>query len=833
MAWNEISRFKTGKRFQDSVNPRKFRIEAQAGTRWHYSTLPGAGTFENEIDFNPERILAGEWDGWRVTAAPFHYFLGSLPDHAGDGWVGFGGRRGENALWFRLARLGFLYWPSRDWWDIGGAPNYDRANLARSAEAVQVETTGEEIRVSLMASWADLWATPGGGSVSVGWNADGNRLKEDIQLNQAGRDWIRENRNPLNHWPGASLADVYFGFVFQLDPADIPRWVINGILQDIEGDFEDGGESPVEIQNGAGDLLGFLPVDSALAIDETSGAELARLGLRKRIYKEGGNYYLLIGARADQLNALPAGALVFDPTIDTQVATTADDGLFSSVTFYTTNNDIYLGNQSGTPTHGFARFDNLTMSGTIDTAYISYRGQATSNTVCNLKVYGEDSADPAAPTSAADANGRSLTTGTAWNAVGSWASGTWYDSPDIAGDIQELVDSYTYDGSQAIIVFTKDNSSDSNAFRQCRDYTQNSANAQKLYIEYTESSGIEGSLAVTLADATLAATGESTIEGSLAVTLADATLAATGESTIEGSLAVTLADATLAATGEVITSGTAVASVSDAAVGAVVVADSIDCNAPEVALVSGSYSRFQVNSFSYAQFYVNVGSQADCVLIVFVYMRSNTGNQSIISATYDSIDLTDSGVTIENNIPTDDLALRIYYLENPTLGSNRLRIDWAGIQPLAEIKAVAFTGLKAGDVFQDIAQDSGLGTNPGVNCAVVGGSLVLGGCIHETNSALITGSGETEIDNFDNGAWVTSASYVVLSGETSPWLIDWLAGFSNYWAVAVIILNLTPGGAAAVSVTDEALGEVSLADEALGEASLADEALGSVILSDQ
>jgi hypothetical protein len=64
-------------------------------------------------------------------------------------------------------------------------------------------------------------------------------------------------------------------------------------------------------------------------------------------------------------------------------------------------------------------------------------------------------------------------------------------------------------------------------------------------------SGSTGTLAVTLAASTLAASGTTTVTGTLALTLADSTLAASGDTTVTGTLAVALADSTLAASGDV------------------------------------------------------------------------------------------------------------------------------------------------------------------------------------------------------------------------------------------------------------------------------------------
>jgi hypothetical protein len=72
-------------------------------------------------------------------------------------------------------------------------------------------------------------------------------------------------------------------------------------------------------------------------------------------------------------------------------------------------------------------------------------------------------------------------------------------------------------------------------------------NAHNVLVTYFDV--IEGALAKTLDDATLAAAGTAPIDGDLAKTLDDATLAAAGTVLVDGDLAKTLDDATVTATG--------------------------------------------------------------------------------------------------------------------------------------------------------------------------------------------------------------------------------------------------------------------------------------------
>ena len=124
--------------------------------------------------------------------------------------------------------------------------------------------------------------------------------------------------------PTPPATETWFGFVFDLDWSDVPRVYRQAVLQDPDGDFADDGE-PIELRDGSDRLLAFLPLDTvtvAGADREAAGAA----ALRKRFYKSGDNYYLMVGVRCDTLAGLAAGDLVFDPTVNEQVGANADDG---------------------------------------------------------------------------------------------------------------------------------------------------------------------------------------------------------------------------------------------------------------------------------------------------------------------------------------------------------------------------------------------------------------------------------------------------------------------------------------------------------------------------
>jgi hypothetical protein len=137
---------------------------------------------------------------------------------ANDGWVGFGGRQGAHWFQFRLHRVGYMHWPTRTWEDIGGAPSYNRPKLTRETQSITVGPNADSVNVAVVANWSDLWGTPAGGDISVRWVAGGTGFKEEITLNQAGREWIASNRPPAT-----PLTETWFGCVFQLDWSDVPK----------------------------------------------------------------------------------------------------------------------------------------------------------------------------------------------------------------------------------------------------------------------------------------------------------------------------------------------------------------------------------------------------------------------------------------------------------------------------------------------------------------------------------------------------------------------------------------------------------------------------------
>jgi hypothetical protein len=177
-----------------------------------------------------------------------------------------------------------------------------------------------------------------------------------------------------------------------------------------------------------------------------------------------------------------------DPTVDSQVGAGADDGqrFTGSGGFNAGVTKHYLGYiNAGTHyhMHGFARWTGITIEGTIDVSYMEYWAAAGQSGTPQLKVYGVDEDNPAAPTSAAEFDADALTTASVdWD--GAFTDATWEQSPSLNTIFQELVDTYTISGD-AVMLQIKNDGGTTTRYNEVYQYDSAAAEAPKLHIEYT------------------------------------------------------------------------------------------------------------------------------------------------------------------------------------------------------------------------------------------------------------------------------------------------------------------------------------------------------------
>ncbi len=419
--------------------------------------------------------------------------------------MGFGGRRGSHWFKFRLRRVGYLHWPTRTWDDIGGAPDYDRTKLTMETHSISFSTDGSEQPVSCVANWSGLWSMPGGGDISAAWDANGDRLKEEVTLNQAGREWIASNRPP-----GTPANETYFGFVFDLDWSDVPKVKKLGAPQIVEGDFEDDGKE-IQLTDALDRPLALMPISDVIVkttnADRESREEIARMPLKKRFWMDGGQYFLLVGARVDQLNGLAPGDLMFDPTVDYQVGASSDDAYEGSSSLMNLT-DVQPVVDDVDEWFGF-RWTGVTLDdgSTIDVAWVDLTIKNPNQDEPNVIIDFEDASAPGTfTTTSGDISGRTGTTTTvAWDDsnYGITSNNQFLTAiktpPELKTIIQELEDSYDY-SSGSSMVCRMEGLGPNTRDLQIRTYDHDTSMAAKLHIEFTVGGGTtyEQSVAGTL-----------------------------------------------------------------------------------------------------------------------------------------------------------------------------------------------------------------------------------------------------------------------------------------------------------------------------------------------
>ena len=297
------------------------RLVTAATLPLHYESVLDSGDFDTPVDYTPVRFLPADndpriEDGWGIRSGNIEYGLGipAAGVFAGlDGVVGVGARKGSNRFVYRLTRFGHVHWPTRTFIDVGGAPTYNRSNLSQTQTTRNFD--GESFTFANTVDWTDIWTTPGGGTVNMRLQFSDIAEKELVIADQVANEWVQANR-----WlpfvqatvPAATLNDTYFGCIFRIDWSDIPRVLVNSVLQDVDTDFE-ATDNSVDLEDSLQRSLGFLPID-VLRVPGTRPA--TRVQLRRRFWLDGdGNHYMLIGLSLADLEALPAGDWVYDPSV--------------------------------------------------------------------------------------------------------------------------------------------------------------------------------------------------------------------------------------------------------------------------------------------------------------------------------------------------------------------------------------------------------------------------------------------------------------------------------------------------------------------------------------
>ena len=265
-------------------------------------------------------------------------------------------------------------------------------------------------------------------------------------------------------------------------------------------------------------------------------------------------------------------------TINPAVGASANDakwGLFYGDADYANDSaDLWVGNRINGAREDFSialRFTNVTIpqGATIDAAYVTLRGENTDSTSGLIaSIWAADADNQSMPADYDACEALTRTTATVSWTDPAVTSGSNINTPSIATVIKEVVDRAGWASGNALVVCIENNQSSAGVYRSFHSYDSNSSYAPVLHVEYTEaSSGITGSLSVTLGAATMSAAGAVGVTGDATPTLAAVTLSSAGNVSVSGQLSQTLS-VSLAAAGAVSISGAASVTLTGLTIGA-------------------------------------------------------------------------------------------------------------------------------------------------------------------------------------------------------------------------------------------------------------------------
>ena len=256
---------------------------------------------------------------------------------------------------------------------------------------------------------------------------------------------------------------------------DLEVW-LNGAEWDKKSEV--GAATEIEFRSSDGQVQFVFPV--------ATGFDESKLGVpftgELCLKKQGPNLYVTVRFPWSWLESA-LYPIHLDTTVAKQVGVGGDDGYRSGATGFDTSQPICDAGDCNGPCHIFARWTGVTISGTINTAYIQVYYAYSTGDPSYLKIYGVDEDNPAAPITYSEFEADPLTSAAIdWD--GNW-SGGWNTTEELKTIFQELVDSYTI-SDKAVMCQIRDDGT-SGDFSECRSYEwPGNIYGPKLHIEYSE-----------------------------------------------------------------------------------------------------------------------------------------------------------------------------------------------------------------------------------------------------------------------------------------------------------------------------------------------------------
>jgi hypothetical protein len=284
--------------------------------------------------------------------------------------------------------------------------------------------------------------------------------------------------------------DIWFEAEFSLSLSSGVNFWLDGVEWARQNNVRVQTADQIEIRDSATgtNVLWWLGAVKAWDSADDASEQIGQLEVRR----QGGPSSLFITVRIPKTWIDAATFPIYiDPTIDEQVGVSADDGeVGDTSTFSNSAINVRFCEDGSENNSAFARFTGISISGTINAAYVEFRsrGNYSSSPSPTTLIYADDSDNPSAPSDYTDFWSRTRTSASgAWD-LGDWVSNGWYGSSiDISSVIQELVDSYTISSDAILILVDPDGAQ--TTWRSASTYDDQTADAPKLHIEYTAAGG--------------------------------------------------------------------------------------------------------------------------------------------------------------------------------------------------------------------------------------------------------------------------------------------------------------------------------------------------------
>jgi hypothetical protein len=450
--------------------------------RTEYSkTIQNADTYTSMTTIYPLHYLDnGEWqdisidysvindskfDGFTADTGNFQYYVGMLKSKGTDGWTGFG--RNSHYVYYRLDKVGYIYYPNMSFSQLGNNPVYNRSNINKSKTQYTAEGT-----------WSKVFSLPSSAEIFYKFYLDGNEFKQNVHINSQAMSILKANP------PTTDYTDTYFVLVYEIVFDNVPNIYINQTLQIINNSFDSDNDN-ILLKDVSDNLIATLPIDEAYILNDTGGTIFDGT-LKRRIYQANNNTYMIVGMRYDTVAGLPAGELIFDPTISYQIGASIQDAhedQFGNMYLTQTAFNIYTTNMYG----GLLwRYVTIPQNSVIQNATIELVLDSSANDKPDVIIRGELSSNPINYTNKDyNISQRTRTSNYSYYKSTNLGAPGVYNTTDISQVIQELVDNYDYTYGRDLAIDIIGNDSSGNADFAYNTYNAAPGEAPILYITYT------------------------------------------------------------------------------------------------------------------------------------------------------------------------------------------------------------------------------------------------------------------------------------------------------------------------------------------------------------